>query len=61
MTNVNQPVQKKRKIRTVIFSVLTLVFTLYIFIFPSLWIFALVMALLSAGALFFNLRLNKPI
>ncbi|MCA0447778.1 MAG: hypothetical protein LCH54_16275 [Bacteroidetes bacterium] len=58
MANETNPVNKKRKIRTAIFIVLTGLFTFYIFLFPELWIFASVMAALSAIGLIVNLRLK---
>lgn len=58
MASENQAINKKRKIRTAIFIVLTVLFTVYIFLFPQLWIFATVMALLCAIALILNLRLK---
>ncbi|MBN8705403.1 MAG: hypothetical protein J0L62_05970 [Bacteroidetes bacterium] len=58
MTSDNKAITKKRKIRTAIFIVLTTLFTVYIFLFPQLWIFATIMALLCAVALIINLRLK---
>ncbi|MCK6601262.1 MAG: hypothetical protein L6Q77_05505 [Bacteroidetes bacterium] len=58
MSKENKPLQFKRTTRSVLFSVLTVVFISYIFFFPDWWLASLIMAGLSAFALFINLRLK---